>query len=303
MSKFELRQYSLLFITAVIWGSGFIGQKLGMDHVEPFTFTFMRTLIGGLFLIPVMMIMKKIRLKKGLPLPHSSRKMLFWGSVCCGICLIAAESFQQFGIAVSDVSKTSFITSLYVVFVPILAIIVGTRPTLKIWICVAVAVAGLYLLCIKDDLSFTQGDVLLMLCAVTFAIHILVIAYFVQHVDGVALSCGQFFVASFLGLVMMVATGGDTLENFLLAAPAFIYCGIMSNGVAYTLQVVGQRGVNATIATLILSLESVMGTLFGIVLLNESLTVRQFSGCTLMFVAVVFSQIPLSELLQRRKRS
>lgn len=303
MSKFELRQYSLLFITALIWGSGFIGQKLGMDHVEPFTFTFARTLIGGLFLIPVMAALSRLRAKKGLPPVKSPKKQLLWGSFFCGLCLIAAESFQQFGIAVSDVSKASFITSLYVVMVPILAIALGTRPSLKIWICVAVAVFGLYLLCIRDELAFAKGDVLLFLCAVIFAVHILVIAHFVRFVDGVALSCGQFFVASFLGLVMMIVSGGDTLENFLLAAPAFIYCGIMSNGVAYTLQVVGQRGVNATIATLILSLESVTGTVFGIVLLGESLTLRQFSGCVLMFAAVVVSQIPLKDLLRLTKRA
>lgn len=297
MTKFELRQYTLLFITAVIWGTGFVGQKLGMDHVEPFTFTFARTLIGGLFLLPVMALMDAAKCRRGVTIHRSNRRMLFWGSVCCGLCLITAESFQQFGVALSDVTKSSFITALYVVFVPIFGIALGRWPSFKIAVCVALSVAGLYLLCIKDELRFTAGDLLLLIGAAIFAVHILVIAYFVARVDGVALSCGQFFVASFLGLIMMPATGGDTWENFCAAAPAFIYCGLMSNGVAYTLQVVGQRGVNSTIATLILSLESVTGTFFGIVLLGESPSLRQLLGCALMFCAVILSQIPLKTLL------
>lgn len=298
MNTFQLRQYSLLFITAVIWGSGFIGQKLGMDHVSPYTFTFMRTFIGGCFLIPVIMMRNRIFKRLGKERHKISPKMLFCGSLCCGLCLIAAESFQQFGMIYTDVSKASFITSLYVIFVPLISVFIGSKPTLKVWLCTVIAAFGLYLLCIKDELTLTAGDSLVLICAVIFAVHILVIAYFVRFCDGVDLSCGQFFVASFLGLIMMLMTGLDSAENFLAAAPAFIYCGIMSNGVAYTLQIVGQRGVNAVVATIILSLESVMGTIFGVTLLGDYLSLRQISGCVLMFVAVVGSQLPLAMLLK-----
>ena len=271
MNTFELRQYSLLFLTAVIWGSGFIGQKLGMDHVSPYTFTFMRTFIGGVFLIPVIIFIKKRAKARRIHLRKSSPKALFWGSFFCGLCLIAAESFQQFGLQHTDVSKASFITSLYVIFVPIISVFLGQKPSLKTVICVILAAVGLYLLCIKNSLTLEFGDLLVLICALIFAVHILVIAYFVQRCDG--------------------------LENFLAAAPAFIYCGIMSNGVAYTLQIVGQRGVNAVIATIILSLESVMGTIFGVLLLGDHLSSRQLTGCILMFAAVVFSQIPVKTLL------
>ncbi len=296
MSAFQFRQYLLLFITAVIWGSGFIGQKLGMDHVSPYTFTFTRTLIGGLFLLPLIYTRRAVAKKKGRKISTSSKKMLFLGSVCCGVCLIGAESFQQFGLVHTDVSKCSFITSLYVIFVPLISIFIGSKPSLKITLCAILAAFGLYLLCIKDELVLQAGDTLVLICALIFAVHILVIAYFVRFCDGVELSCGQFFVASFLGLVMLCFTGFDSMENFIAAAPAFIYCGIMSNGVAYTLQIVGQRGVNATVATIILSLESVMGTLFGVTLLGDDLSLRQLTGCIIMFTAVVLSQIPLKAL-------
>ncbi len=299
MTSFELRQYSLLFLTAVLWGTGFIGQKLGMDHVEPFTFTFMRTLIGGLFLLPVMAAMNAIKRKRGIAVRRSDRKTLMLGSLCCGLCLICAESFQQFGIQISDVTSTSFITSLYVVFVPIFGIFIGSRPSPKLVLCVAISVAGLYLLTASGGLHFSRGNLLTLISAMCFAVHILVIAYFVARVDGVALSCGQFFVASFLGFIMMLATGGDTWENFLKAAPAFVYCGIVSNGIAYTLQVVGQRGVNPVIATIIMSLESVMGTFFGILLLGESPTTVQLIGCALVFTAVILAQVPVAALARK----
>lgn len=299
MTSFELRQYSLLFLTAVLWGTGFIGQKLGMDHVEPFTFTFMRTLIGGLFLLPVMAAMGAIKRKRGIAVRRSDRKTLMLGSLCCGLCLICAESFQQFGIQISDVTSTSFITSLYVVFVPIFGIFIGSRPSPKLVLCVAISVAGLYLLTASGGLHFSRGNLLTLIGAMCFAVHILVIAYFVARVDGVALSCGQFFVASFLGFIMMLATGGDTWENFLKAAPAFVYCGIVSNGIAYTLQVVGQRGVNPVIATIIMSLESMMGTFFGILLLGESPTTVQLIGCALVFTAVILAQVPVAALARK----
>ena len=299
MTSFELRQYSLLFLTAVLWGTGFIGQKLGMDHVEPFTFTFMRTLIGGLFLLPVMAAMSAIKRKRGIAVRRSDRKTLMLGSLCCGLCLICAESFQQFGIQISDLTSTSFITSLYVVFVPIFGIFIGSRPSPKLVLCVAISVAGLYLLTASGGLHFSRGNLLTLISAMCFAVHILVIAYFVARVDGVALSCGQFFVASFLGFIMMLATGGDTWENFLKAAPAFVYCGIVSNGIAYTLQVVGQRGVNPVIATIIMSLESVMGTFFGILLLGESPTTVQLIGCALVFTAVILAQVPVAALARK----
>ncbi len=283
----------MLFLTATIWGTGFIGQKLGMDHISPFAFTFLRTFIGGLFLIPVLIILSKVKVKGRSMIRKSHPRKFIMGSVCCGIALICAESFQQFGLVDTDVNKASFITSLYIVFVPIWSLILGQKSNRNIVIALIVSVVGLYLMCMKGSLYLEKGDLLVLIGAACFAVHILVIAHFVNYVDGVLLSCGQFFVASFLGLIMMLLTGLPSYENFILAAPAFIYTGIMSNGVAYTLQVVAQRGVNSTIASLIMSLESVMGAIFAVLLLHEVMTAKEITGALLMFVAVVIAQLPV----------
>lgn len=294
---FKLRQYLLLLTAAIIWGSGFIAQKLGMEYISPFAFTFFRTLIGGLCLLPVLALMQ-YRARHTLS-PHAfsrnhtgQRRLLLKGSLFCGIFLILAESFQQFGLKYTEVSKASFITSMYIIFVPLLGIFAGLKPGLRVWCGAALSAAGLYLLCLKDSLIPRPGDLLVLVSALCFALHILVIARFAGRVSGVALSCGQFFTASALGLVLMLLTGTDSATSIAAAAPAFIYCGIMSNGVAYTLQITGQRGVNPAVATLILALESAFGALFGAALLHEAPGIRGWCGCTLMFAAVVITIVP-----------
>lgn len=290
---FLLRQYCLLFLTAAIWGSGFIAQKLGVSHVSPFTFTFLRTFIGGLCLIPVIAALKLLNSKKIQTEKNkkASGRDLFTGSLLCGFFLIVSESFQQFGLLYTDVNKASFITSLYMVFVPIIGIFAGHRLTVKLCISVILSSFGLYLFCMHGSLSLEYGDLLVLCCAIGFALHILVISYFINKVDGVMLSCGQFFVASFFGFIMMLFEGLPNVHDLYLAAPAFIYAGVMSNGIAYTLQIVGQRGVNPTIASLILSLESVNGAIFGVLLLNENMSAREISGASLMFAAIILTQL------------
>lgn len=297
---FVLRQYLFLFITATIWGSGFVGQKLGISHISPFAFTFFRTLIGGLFLIPVIISFNKINQKIGKTTRKNNPQKLFVGSLCCGFFLILSESLQQFGLVYTDVNKASFITSLYMVFVPIIGIFAGHRLTAKIAVSVIISCLGLYLLCMHGSFNLQRGDTLVILCAVGFAFHIMVISYFVNYVDGVMLSCGQFFAASFMGLVMMLITGLPSLSNLYLALPALLYVGIMSNGVAYTLQVVGQRGINPSVASLIMSLESVMGAVFGVFFLKEVMTQREIAGAVLMFTAVLVTQINFKIPLRKK---
>lgn len=293
---FELRQYLLLFITATIWGSGFVAQKLGMSYISPFAFTFFRTLLGALFLIPVIILIKKYNLKHSIKPRNLNKRSLIIGSVCCGFFLILSESLQQFGLVSTDVNKASFITSLYMIFVPLLGIFLGHRITLKIIIAVIISCVGLYFFCIKDDITFEQGDLLVFLCAIGFACHILVIAYFINHVDGVILSCGQFFCASFLGFLMMCFTEFPSVDNLIKCIPALLYAGIMSNGIAYTLQIVAQKGINPTVASLILSLESVMGAVFGILFLNEIMSERELLGAILMFSAVILTQLKFKQV-------
>lgn len=289
---FELRQYFILLLTATIWGTGFIGQKLGMDHISPFAFTFLRTFIGGLFLIPVILVLKNMKYKNKPMLRPSKPRKFIVGSIACGICLITAESFQQFGLVYTDVNKASFVTALYIIFVPFIGLTLGSKIQPKIIVALLVSVVGLYLLCMKGSFILQMGDFLVLIGAMCFAFHIMVISHYVNYVDGVLLSCGQFFVASFLGLIMMLITGVPSYEAFVLAAPAFIYTGIMSNGIAYTLQVIGQRGINSSIASLIMSLESVMGAIFAVLLLDESMSTKEVIGAILMFVAVIIAQLP-----------
>lgn len=296
---FELRQYLLLFITATIWGSGFVAQKLGMSYISPFAFTFFRTLLGALFLIPVILFIRSYNQKHKYKQRTVNKRYLVIGSICCGFFLILSESLQQFGLVTADVNKASFITSLYMIFVPILGIFLGHKITFKVILAVIISCTGLYLFCIKDEIAFERGDLLVFLCAIGFACHILVIAYFINHVDGVILSCGQFFCASFLGFVMMCFTGFPIAENLIKCIPALLYAGIMSNGVAYTLQIVAQKGINPTVASLILSLESVMGAVFGILFLNEVMTERELLGAALMFLAIIITQLKFNVLRKK----
>ena len=293
---FQLRQSFLLFLTASIWGSGFVAQSVGMDYVTPFTFTFFRTLIGALFLLPFIALIKALYKNKVKEKSYTTKDLLI-GSASCGLFLIMGESFQQYGLVTTDAGKTGFITSMYIIFVPLISITVGKKINRFIWIGVILAVIGMYLLCIKQDFTIERGDLLILCCAVAFAFHIMVIDHFIKTIDGVMLACGQFFMASFMGLILMLIFDFNTLsyDSLMAAAPAMLYAGIMSNGIAYTLQVVGQRGINPAVATLILSLESVMAVIFGITFLNESLATRELIGCVLMFLAVIIAQYPFKK--------
>lgn len=330
---FQLRQSFLLFLTATIWGSGFVAQSIGMDHVTPFTYTFFRTFIGAIVLLPVIFLLQKLkardtaRLKAKnqaqanavseddveiIPAPapahNGTRKDLLLGSLCCGFFLVGGESFQQFGLVTTDAGKAGFITSMYVIFVPLLGLFIGKKLNVGIVIGVVMSLVGLYLLCIKGSLSISQGDLLILICAVVFSLHILTIDHFIQKCDGVHLACGQFFAASFMALILMLVFDYDVFswEDVYAASLALLWSGVMSNGVAYTLQVVGQRGMHPTIATLILSLESVMAVVFGVLLLNESLTSREGLGCLLILLAVIIAQVnikPLIKKLRTRKEA
>lgn len=289
---FQVRQSLLLFITAVIWGSGFVAQSIGMDYVSPFTFTFFRTLVGAIFLLPIIYYFFYHKKNNTSKIKQTNKKDLIIGSISCGIFLLLGESLQQFGLVSTDAGKAGFITSMYIIFVPVFSLFIGKRLNAFIIIGIVLSLVGLYLLCIKNDLTIESGDIYIFLCAIAFSFHILVISVFVEKVDGLLLSCGQFFSASFFAFFFMWFFGNPSLETIKLAMPAILYVGIMSNGIAYTLQVIGQRGINPTIATLILSLESVMAVVFGMLFLNESLTNKELIGCILMFIAVIIAQLP-----------
>ncbi|MDO4298359.1 MAG: DMT family transporter [Lachnospiraceae bacterium] len=298
MKRTSWRNPLLLLLTAVIWGVAFVAQSVGMDYIGPFTFNCVRSIIGGIVLIPCIWLLDRMKGHGDGGKTGSSgeskeeKQVLLTGGICCGAALFLASNLQQFGIKYTTVGKAGFITALYIVLVPVLGIFLKKAIGLKVWISVALAVAGLYLLCITDGFSIGKGDFLVLLCALVFSIHILVIDYFSPKTDGVRLSCIQFLVCGILSGIGMLMTESPSLTAVLQAWMPILYAGVMSCGVAYTLQIIGQKGMDPTVASLILSLESVVSVLAGWLLLGQKLSVRELSGCVLMFIAIILAQLP-----------
>ncbi len=294
MKKKQLGNSLLLLLTATIWGSAFVAQSVGMEHVGPFTFTFSRSIIGGIVLLPCILFLGKW--KKGF-----ATKVEWIGGICCGIALCIASNFQQVGMQYTTVGKAGFITALYVVLVPIFGIFMKKRVSLLIWGCVAVSVVGLYLLCMPTGafvLAF--GDLLVLLCAVLFSVHILVIDHFSPKGDGVVISCIQFFTCGILSGIPMLFFENPSVGSVLDAKWSILYAGVLSSGVAYTLQVVAQKNVNPTVASLIMCLESVVAVLAGWIILGQGMSSREIWGCVLMFTAIVVAQLPVPEKTKER---
>lgn len=306
MNKFIIRQSCLLFLTAIIWGIAFVAQSAGMDYVQPFTFNAIRMILGGIVLLPVIAFMERVRkngekvqeptglaenMGTGWQTKEEQRKNLLTGGILCGILLFIASNFQQVGIQYTTAGKAGFVTALYIVIVPIYGIFLHKKIKVNVWLGVALGLAGLYLLCMQEGFYLEKGDTLVLVCALTFSLHIMVVDHFSPLVDGVKMSCIQFFVCGILsGIVMLFVERPQTLQ-ILEAWLPIGYAGIFSCGVAYTLQIVGQKGMNPTIASLIMSLESVVSVLSGWLILHQSLEVRELAGCAVMFLAIVLAQL------------
>ncbi len=298
MTGYTMRQSLILFLTAVIWGVAFVAQSAGMEHLGPFTYNGVRSVLGGLVLIPCIVLLNRIQGRNGSEERdtdgrlqqnpavdgtvhsklsscstcrlagrmdihavkvrdfHSNNRQLLTGGLCCGIILFAASNFQQFGIQYTTVGKAGFITAMYILIVPVLGLLFHKKAGLQVWIGVLFGVTGLYLLCMQDSLRLDRGDALVLVCAFIFSLHILVIDHFSQKVDGVKMSCIQFWVCGILSLLCSVLFESPDLHSIVISWLPVCYGGIMSCGVAYTLQIVGQKGMNPTVASLILSLES-----------------------------------------------
>lgn len=296
---FQIRQSLILLMTAVIWGATFVAQSLGMDAVGPFTFTTARMVLGSLFLFPIVVFLRA-RLGANRPAEAARRRTpeyrrnLIIGGALCALCLFGGESLQQFGfVHDTEVGKSGFITALYIVFVPLINLMLGQRNRPLIWLAVVLAVGGLWHLCIPPEgFTVATGDIYVLACAIVFSLHILVIGRFVTKVDGIELSMMQFALGSLLAGSAMLLCETPTWEGVSAAFPAMLWAGVMSNGIAYTMQMVGQRGMNDTTASLILSLESVCSVLAGWLILGEVLSAREGFGCVLMACAVVLAQLP-----------
>ena len=302
MNKNRMKGNILLMMTAMIWGTAFVAQKAGMDLLGPIVFNGIRTLVGALSLIPVILIMGRGKKEK-----EPWNKTLIIGGICCGLALCAAGNVQQIGLYYTSVSHTGFITALYVVIVPLMGLFLRKRVSPVMWCCVAASAVGLYLLCIPAS-GFGQinvGDIIIFICAICFAVHILVIDHFSPKVDGVKLSCIQFFVAGIVSLIIMpiadpalgfaLPTAGNICASWFM----ILYAGIMSCGIAFTFQVLGQKDTEPAIASMILCLESVFALLAGMVFLGEMMSMREIVGCVIMFAAIIIANLPISAVKEQ----
>lgn len=292
MKSGNAKNVALLLLTAMIWGGAFVAQSVGLDYVGPFTINAVRFLIGGLVLIPCIAVMERVQDSLGERRDRGSLRELLLGGLCCGLALCVASNLQQIGIAYTTVGKAGFLTALYVVIVPFLGLLVGKRLPPVIWVCVALALGGLYLLCMTEAEGLGKGDVLVLLCALAFSIHILVMDHFSSRVDPVRLSCAQFLVSGLVASAPMLALERPAVTAVLAAWQPILYAGVLSCGVAYTLQAVAQRECDPTVCSLVLCLESVFSVLFGWMLLGQALSLREWLGCGLMFGAIVLAQLP-----------
>lgn len=314
--QIPLKNSLILLLTATIWGIAFVAQSEGGDAVGPFTFNATRSIIGSLVLIPVIFLLNKINPQNDTNSEETAasasgsannngasaggnlftrNKTLILGGIACGICLCLASNFQQLGIQYTSVGKAGFLTACYIIIVPILGLFMKKKCSPFIWVAVVMALVGLYLLCITDGFSIGKGDILVLICAVLFSLHILVIDYFSPKVDGVKMSCIQFLVCGILTAIPAIILEHPQLSAFHGAWGAILYAGVMSCGVAYTLQIVGQKNMNPTVASLILSLESCISVLAGWIILGQKLSTREIIGCIIMFGAIILAQLPQKE--------
>lgn len=293
-----IRQNVLPVLAAFIWGTAFVAQSVGADYVGPFTFNAVRSAIAFVFLLGLCVVFRFRRKKdfaaQAKPRPNYRRDLLL-GGLCCGVALALGSNLQQKGLETTTSGKAGFITAMYIVIVPILGIFLKKKVGKTVWVSVALAVAGLYCLCIQQDFSISRGDFYIFLCSLCFTAHILIIDHFTQKVDGVELSCAQFLAVTVFSSVGMLAAENPSWEALRQCAWPLLYVGIFSSGVAYTLQIVAQRDSNPTVVSLLLSLESVFATLAGALILGDRMSGREYFGCALMLAAVVLTQIPVRE--------
>ncbi len=292
-NKGAIRSNIMLIITALIWGSAFVAQYIGSSTLEPFSFNSVRMLIGGIVLLPVILLSDKLGISHP-PQSAKDKRDLLLGGVLCGVVLCAASNLQQFGIGETTAGKAGFITAMYIVLVPLISLFLGQKSGLTLWISVAVAAVGLYLLCVKENFTVNHGDFLIMLCAVCYAFHILLISHFSSRVDGVRMSCIQFWVAGIVGLPGMFLFETPTFAAIFDCRWALLYAGVLSCGVGYTLQILAQRDADPTVASLLMSLESVFSVLSGWIVLGDVLSPKEAIGCVLIFAAVILAQLPPS---------
>lgn len=295
----------LLFVAAVIWGCAFVAQSVGMDYVGPLTFLTARSVLSVVALTPAVIHIERKRRQLQTPTERLLTKdALIKGGLICGLCMFAGMVLQQVGLQYTTVGKAGFITTCYVVFVPILGIFLGRRVRLRIWVAVLLTVVGLYLLSMQPGSFYlAKGDAIVLLCAIAYTFHITAVGHFSDRVNGVTFSYAQQVLVMVLGLIVTFIFEEPTLAGLKAAALPIAYAGLLSSCIGYTFQMIGQKGVNPTVASLLLSLESCFSVIGGWLILHETMGSRELFGCALMFVAIVLSQLPENPLRRKKRHS
>ena len=292
MRNFFSKSNLLLILASIIWGCAFVAQNVGMNYIGPWTFSTIRFLIAGFSLLAIIPILDKKRTHVIRPKTKEEKMKLLLGSVLCGLALSIGSIVQQIAMLTVPVAKAGFLTTLYVLFVPMITLLFGKKIPLKVWIGIAMALFGLYLLSMAGNLAIGIGEILLILAAFLFAIHIIIIGHFSTRVDPVRLSCGQLLIGGFATVIPMIVIEKPTMGSILAAYIPLLYTGIFSSCVAYTLQIFAQKEANPTIAGMLLSLESVFAALTGYLILHQVLNTRELIGCVVIFIAIVIAQLP-----------
>ncbi len=306
--KNNLKGGIILAVAAIIWGSTFVAQEEAAKYIGSFTLNCLRSFVGFLVLIPVVLFLKNSREKKSGTKERLMTKQLLLGGALCGVALSIAANLQQFGIifnaelAKGDSGKAGFITAMYIIFVPLISVFGGRKLRFSMILAVFVAVFGLYFISVKEGFTVSSGDIVLLLCAVAFSGHIMLVDYFVERVDGVALSCIQFLVAGIISGILMLTSEADALSlaNIFSATIPILYCGVLSSGIAYTLQIIGQKFSEPTVASLVMSLESLFAMVAACVFYAKFPSLREAFGCVLMMVAIFVVETPFTDRLFSR---
>lgn len=296
--KFSVRQNVLPFFAALIWGFAFVAQSIAADSVPPLAFNAARCFVGTIVLFLLIIVIKKASSSDTDDSEFKITPELIKGGVACGTALAAASAIQQYCLAFVSVGKAGFLTALYIVLVPIFGVFLGKKVRGVLWISVLLATFGLYFLCVKEEFKIEPIDAIMLLCSAVFAFHILLIDKYSARVNGVCLSCAQFVVAFIICSVLSFFTEDFVIGDLKNCIVPLLYMGILSSGVAYTLQIVAQRGTDPTVVSLILSLESVISVVAGAIILHERLMPKEYIGCIFMMGAVILAQLP-----ERKKKA
>ncbi len=289
--KNQLRGTMFLLITSIIWGTSFVAQSMGLEKIQPFTYNVARGVLATATIFVISLIKDAISRKKGAPITSWRDGRLLKAGIICGLCLAVASTLQQYGLQLTTVGKAGFITVLYIVLVPVMGLFAGKRPAPVVWLCVLLSLSGLYLMCNVESGNINAGDIIITIASVGYSLQIIALAKYAPDMDCYKLSCIQFSVLAVFSVVGMLLFDQPNMADIWSVKGSILYSGVISFGIANTFQAVGQKDTDATLASLIMSLESVFAAVAAFVILGQKMSGRELAGAAMLFVAIVVVQV------------